>query len=122
MKDMFLNAYYWHHLYLSSRFQARAATAARLSLRTLPCTSTADVAICILGLARTLDRPDVYGSIRRNVSASLGSCTRIQFFHLWHLEEGRALKDLMPALSALSPTDTWKAWGSPNAKPVQNLS
>jgi len=109
MHQRILTEYARHHLELRVRYRTRAWASAWSPISPDP---TA-IAVCILGAARTLNRPEVFESIRENVTNSFGPGVRVEHFHLWQLEAGRLAADFLPALSALPPAQACTSCGLP---------
>jgi len=126
--DTVAEAYYWHHMSVLADYQHRWAASceatkpSKLS-QARQMQQKQLVGICISGLARSLSQPEVYLSIRDNVSASLGTDVDVRHFHVWQPEAGRLSADFAAVFAALPPAESCTSCLGPMAPPVPiNLS
>lgn len=63
------------------------------------------VALCVLGLARSISEPEVHMSIKRNVSEALGLGTKVWYFHLFEAEKGRFGADFLSVFDEMPPAE-----------------
>eukprot|EP00928_Gymnodinium_smaydae_P062333 TRINITY_DN46229_c0_g1_i1.p1 TRINITY_DN46229_c0_g1~~TRINITY_DN46229_c0_g1_i1.p1 ORF type:complete len:715 (+),score=32.18 TRINITY_DN46229_c0_g1_i1:33-2177(+) len=113
-----VGAHWKHHTELRMIYRTEAS---RMAAASASSEEPTNVAICILGMARTIHRREVYESVRVNVSGSLGARARVSYFHFWQTDPGRLAADFLHVLTALPPAVECTSCIAP-PPPVRNLS